>query len=97
MIAGIDKIELDISKTLKKYNIEDVIEIRYSSIPNVDIQCNNLIKYSKNSDIKELKCAVHTCLSKNSFIESIEITDKNFINMRLSSEYLKKYSKNHVQ
>jgi arginyl-tRNA synthetase len=95
MIAGIDKIELDISKTLKKYNIEDVIEIRYSSIPNVDIQCNNLIKYSKNSDIKELKCAVHTCLSKNSFIESIEITDKNFINMRLSSEYLKKYSKNH--
>ena len=95
MIAGIDKIELDISKTLKNYNIEDVVEIRYSSIPNVDIQCNNLIKYSKNSDIKELKCAVHKCLSENSFIESIEITDKNFINMRLSSEYLKKYSKNH--
>ncbi len=95
MIAGIDKIELDISRILKKYNIEDIIEIKYSSIPNVDIQCNNLVRYSKNSDIDELKVAVKTSLLKNSLIESVEITNNNFINIRLSNEYLMIFSKNH--
>ena len=55
MIAGIENIEKEISSVLKKYEILDNIEIRYSNLNNVDLQCNNLVRYSNNTNLSSIK------------------------------------------
>ena len=92
MIAGIENIEYEISNVLKKFDITDSIEIRYSNISGVDLQCNNLVRYSKNSNLPSIKTEIISAMKKNKWINSIEISDKNFINMTFSTEYLFEYS-----
>ena len=43
MIAGINNIQKLLSDILKRFDISDTVEIRYSNIENVDVQCNNWI------------------------------------------------------
>ena len=88
MIAGIHNIEKIISKILKDFDILDEIEIRYSNLEGVDIQCNNLIRYSKNKKLPKIKEAIESELSNNSYIERVDINDKNFINLTFSNAYL---------
>ena len=91
MIAGIEDIENEISSVLKKFDITDSIEIRYSNISGVDLQCNNLVRYSNNSNLPSIKIEIISAMKKNKWINDIEI-NKNFINMTFSTEYLFKYS-----
>ena len=97
MIAGIENIEYEISNVLKKFDITDSIEIRYSNISGVDLQCNNLVRYSKNSNLPSIKTEIISAMKKNKWINSIEISDKNFINMTFSTEYLFEYSQLVIQ
>ena len=92
MIAGIENIEKEISSVLNKYEILDNIEIRYSNLNNVDLQCNNLVRYSNNKNLSSIKTNLVSSLEKNPLIASIEINDKNFINMNFSNQYLFEYS-----
>ena len=92
MIAGIKNIEHEISNVLKKFDIADSIEIRYSNISGVDLQCNNLVRYSKNSNLPSIKTEIISGMENNKWIKSVEINDKNFINMTFSTEYLFEYS-----
>ena len=92
MIAGIKNIENEISGVLKKFDITDNIEIRYSNISGVDLQCNNLVRYSNNSNLPSIKTEIILVMEKNKWINNIEISDKNFINMTFSTEYLFEYS-----
>ena len=92
MIAGIKNIENEISGVLKKFDITDNIEIRYSNISGVDLQCNNLVRYSNNSNLPSIKTEIILVMEKNKWINNIEISDKNFINMTFSTEYFFEYS-----
>ena len=92
MIAGIHNIEYLISKILKDFDILDEIEIRYSNLEGVDIQCNNLIRYSKNKKLLKIKEAIESELSNNPYIERVDINDKNFINLTFSNAYLLDHS-----
>jgi arginyl-tRNA synthetase len=92
MIAGIHNIEKIISKILKDFDILDEIEIRYSNLEGVDIQCNNLIRYSKNKNLLKIKEALSNELSNNLYVEKININEKNFINLTFSNAYLLDHS-----
>ena len=92
MIAGIDNIKKIMSKVFKEFDILDDIEIRYSNIEGIDIQCNNLIRYSKNKNLTKIKEAIESELSNNPYIEKIDINDKNFINLTFSNAYLLDHS-----
>jgi len=92
MIAGIENIEKEISSVLKKYEILDNIEIRYSNLNNVDLQCNNLVRHSNNTNLSSIKTDLITLIKENPLIESIEINEKNFINMNFSNQYFFEYS-----
>ena len=92
MIAGIENIEKEISSVLKKYEILDNIEIRYSNLNNVDLQCNNLVRYSNNTNLSSIKKDLISLIKENHLIESIEINEKNFINMNFSNQYFFEYS-----
>ena len=94
MIAGINNIQKILSDVLKRFDISDNVEIRYSNIENVDVQCNNLVRYSKNPDILEIKKEIISNVKKSQLVKHIEINDQNFININLSDEYLYKFSQN---
>ena len=95
MIAGIKDIELKISEILYEFEIKDSVEIRYSNIENTDIQCNNLVRYSNNHNINDIKEKLEKALLAHPYIKNVEIAKNGFINLNFSNEYLKNYSKNH--
>ena len=97
MIAGIKDIESKISNILKEFEIKDFVEIRYSNIENTDIQCNNLVRYSNNPNINEIKEKLKKSLLAHPYVKNIEIAENGFINLNFSNEYLRKFSKNHSE
>ncbi|MDC0076710.1 arginine--tRNA ligase [Acidimicrobiaceae bacterium] len=87
MIVGTKNIISDIKVVLKKYSIIELVELSYSQFENVDIQCNNLVKHAKNSNIEEIKRELKNTLSENEYIHKVSLAKNNFINIELSIKY----------
>jgi arginyl-tRNA synthetase len=87
MIVGTKNIISDIKMILKKYSIIELVELSYSQFENVDIQCNNLVKHAKNSNIEEIKRELTNTLSENEYIHKVSLAKNNFINIELSIKY----------
>ena len=94
MNAGIKNIEKEISEVLQKFNILDNVEIRYSNFENIDLQCNNLVRYSENNNLPDIKKEIISSLKQSPLIKNIEINDKNFVNINVSNQYLYEFSQN---
>ena len=90
MIVGTNSIINDIFDVLYKFSIQEDVQLNYSQIENVDIQCNNLVKLSSNDRIEEIKTAIEKKLKNNKYIQDISFAGNNFINIILSKEYLEK-------
>ena len=88
MIVGTNAIINDISDVLSKFSIQEDIQLNYSQIENVDIQCNNLVKLSSDSRIEEIKTSIVNKLRNNNLVHDISFAGNNFINIVLSQEYL---------
>ena len=88
MIVGTNAIINDISDVLSKFSIQEDIQLNYSQIENVDIQCNNLVKLSSDSRIEEIKTAIENKLENNDSIYDISFAGNNFINIVLSKRYI---------
>ncbi len=73
---------------LNEFNIEEDIDIKITNIDDFDYQINNLVKYQKHKEIKEIEKKVSSVLSKSKIIESWEISDKYFINIKISLSVL---------
>ena len=90
MIVGTNSIINDIFDVLCKFSIQEDVQLNYSQIENVDIQCNNLVKLSSDDRIEEIKTAIEKKLKNNKNIQDISFAGNNFINIILSEEYLEK-------
>ncbi len=90
MIVGTNSIINDIFDVLYKFSIQEDVQLNYSQIENVDIQCNNLVKLSSDDRIEEIKTAIEKKLKNNKYIQDIAFAGNNFINIILSQEYLEK-------
>lgn len=90
MIVGTNSIINDIFDVLYKFSIQEDVQLNYSQIENVDIQCNNLVKLSSDDRIEEIKTAIEKKLKNNKYIQEISFAGNNFINILLSEEYLEK-------
>ena len=90
MIVGTNSIINDIFDVLCKFSIQEDVQLNYSQIENVDIQCNNLVKLSSDDRIEEIKTAIEKKLKNNKYIQDISFAGNNFINIILSEEYLEK-------
>lgn len=90
MIVGTNSIINDIFDVLYKFSIQEDVQLNYSQIENVDIQCNNLVKLSSDDRIEEIKTAIENKLKNNKYIQEISFAGNNFINIVLSEEYLEK-------
>jgi arginyl-tRNA synthetase len=87
MIVGTKNIISDIKMILEKYSIVELVELSYSQFQNIDIQCNNLVKHAKNSNIEEIKRELLNKLNENKYIQNVSLTDNNFINIELNINY----------
>ena len=90
MISGIDSIVKDIEIVFKNNSIFEPVELTYSQLSSVDIQCNNLVKLYADNKIEEIKTEVRNKLLQNELVENISFAKNNFINLNLSEAYLTK-------
>ena len=90
MIVGTSSIVEDISDSLLEFSINEDVQLNYSHVDHVDIQCNNLVKLSSNERIEEIKTAIENKLQDNNLIYDISFAGNNFINIILSKQYFEK-------
>ena len=82
MIVGTNSIINDIFDVLYKFSIQEDVQLNYSQIENVDIQCNNLVKLSSDNQIEEIKTSIVNKLRNNNLVHDISFADNIFINIR---------------
>ncbi len=92
MINGANEIAEAISIVFKQYNVPDAVELRYSNLDNVDIQCNNLLRIEKTYLSDDFKKDILNALEKLKSIKNVEILDNNFININFSNQYLEEFA-----
>jgi arginyl-tRNA synthetase len=76
---------IEITKLLKKYSINESVEMRISKFKNYDYQINLFVRYSSHKEIKKIIEEIASILNSSELIESFEITDNFFINLRVEA------------
>ena len=77
-----------VEEELIKFEINNEIDARYSNFnEDTDIQINDLIKIKKDKNFNEIVNSIKEKFKNSNFIESFEIVDSGFINIKLSSTF----------
>ena len=73
---------------LNEFNITEDIDIKLTSIDDFDYQINNLVKHQKHEKIKDIEKKVISALNTSEIVEVWEISEKYFINIKISLSIL---------
>ena len=92
MINGTDELADSLSHVFKQFNIDDDVELRYSNLKGVDVQCNNLLRLGKSDITDELKDSILKSIISLEIVKDVEILDNNFININFSNKYFEKFA-----
>ena len=85
-----------VEEVLVEFQINNGIDARFSNFnEDTDIQINDLIKIKKNKNFNEIIDSIKEKFRNSNFIESFEIVDSGFINIKLSSTFLEESLQNH--
>ena len=85
-----------VKEELVKFQINYEIDARFSNFnKNTDVQINDLIKIKKDGNFNEIVNSIKEKFRNSTFIESFEIVDSGFINIKLSSTFLEESLQNH--
>ena len=80
------ELSANIEKVIKNYGIDESIEIRISKIQNFDYQINLFVRYQSHNQITKIINDISAFLNQSNLIESFEITEKLFINLRINTQ-----------
>src|SRR5210317_1287299 len=80
------ELDSNIKELLKNYGIDESIEIRISKFQNFDYQINLLVRYQSHDEIEKIINDISSFLKKSNLIESFEITENLFINLRINPQ-----------
>ena len=84
------KLENNLESVLKKFNINELIDIKLTKSKSFDLQINNLVKFNNHPNISEIINEFEIELNDESFIKRYEIGEKNFINIEINlNEFVK--------
>ena len=84
------KLENNLESVLKKFNINEVIDIKLTKSKSFDLQINNLVKFNNHPNISEIINEFEIELNDESLIKRYEIGEKNFINIEINlNEFVK--------
>ena len=93
MIYGSNNIFAQIEECLKEVGIKEDVELRYSNLDGVDIQCNTLLRVQESDVLNNVVDLLLKTLLQLDEVENVEITDKYFINIRFSNYYFENFTK----
>ena len=80
------ELQANIKELLKNYGIDESMEIRISKFQNFDYQINLLVRYQSHDEIEKIINDISSFLKKSNLIESFEITENLFINLRINPQ-----------
>ena len=84
------EISKPIEKKLKKIGLEQKIEVKFSDFnKDYDVQINNLVGVRKLENYDLIVAEVTKLLKSNKNIETYEISESGFVNIRLHESYIK--------
>ena len=84
------EISKPIEKKLKKIGLEQKIEVKFSDFnKDYDVQINNLVGVRKLENYDLIVAEVTKLLKRNKNIETYEISETGFVNIRLHESYIK--------
>ena len=84
------KLENNLESVLKKFNINELIDIKLTKSKSFDLQINNLVKFNNHPNISEIINEFEIELNDETFIKRYEIGEKNFINIEINlNEFVK--------
>lgn len=84
------EISKPIEKKLKKIGLEQKIEVKFSDFnKDYDVQINNLVGVRKLENYDLIVAEVTKLLKSNKNIETYEISETGFVNIRLHESYIK--------
>ena len=84
------KLENNLESVLKKFNINEVIDIKLTKSKSFDLQINNLVKFNNHPNISEIINEFEIELNDETFVKRYEIGEKNFINIEINlNEFVK--------
>ena len=81
----LNEVTSNISTVFKKYSIEDKTELRISGFENYDYQINTLVRHKSLSSMELLLKEISLVLDKSEHIQSYDIADNLFINLRINA------------
>ncbi len=74
----------EIKELFNRFDIHEEIDFKISNIENFDYQINNLVKHQKHKNNDQILNEINSLLSANEMVESFEITNNYFINIRVN-------------
>jgi arginyl-tRNA synthetase len=77
-----------LSEEFKKYNLDEVVQLNLSKLPEYDLQINNLVKYNKFEFFRELQKNIIKEINKSKIFEAVDKNDLGFINLTLNYAFL---------
>ena len=92
MINGTNELADSLSHVFKQFNIDDDVELRYSNLKGVDVQCNNLLRLVKSDITDDLKDSILKSINSLEIVKDVEILEDNFININFSNQYLEEFA-----
>ena len=90
----VESLIVEINNLFNKFDIDEEIDFKISNIENYDYQINNLVKYQKNEEIKEIVHKINLLLDDHEVIEDFEITKNCFINIKINLNNSEKFLSN---
>jgi len=85
-----------VEEELNKFQIDNEVDVRFSNFSeNTDIQINSLLKIKKDKNFNNVVSSIKEKFEESIFIESFEIVDSGFINIKLSSTFLERSLHSH--
>ena len=76
----------NLENALSNRNIYESIILRSSNETNFDFQINNLVKFQKNNEIKDLQRSFIKLLDSDPMIKNYEFSKNYFINLEINIE-----------
>ena len=92
MINGTNELADSLSNVFAQFNITDEIELRYSNLKGIDVQCNNLLRLVKSDITDDLKDSILKSINSLEIVKDVEILDNNFININFSNKYFEEFA-----
>ena len=83
-----------LNKEFKKFNLDEVVQLNLSKIPEFDMQINNLVKHNKAENFNNLQKNIIEIIDSTNFFQKVEENELGFLNLVFNHNVLIKHLTN---